>query len=185
MTPSVTLIPDDMITSDMSETLEVSSANHSLILQECDKLEAYFITMAKKIVPTTTYEMAMFETLICEAWKAEMLNCYEVLKGKTSEVMIHDLLNAERDSYIEYIECKAEIEVFYYSGVFDGYGIFLGSLSSVDRVCLLSDGYKQKTIELMEHLEDIGDVPTFIFDRDEYDAKLKEEFYEAYPNAFK
>ena len=167
-----------------SEKVGTLSADNSLELQEDNPIDDYFVIMAEKIVPTTTYEMIMFETLYSEAWKAEMLNCYEVIKSKTSEEMIHELLNSERDSYIEYIENKAEIDIYYSSGVFEGWGILLGDLSSVDRVCILSDGYQLKTIELMERIEDIGDKPTFIFDKDKYNMKLKEEFFEGHPNAF-
>lgn len=170
--------------SSESEAVEALSANDNSDLQNHNAIDDFFSRMAIKIVPTTTYEMLMFETLISEAWKAEMLNCYEVIKSKASEKKIHELLDSERDSYIEYIENKAEIDIYYSSGVFDGQSVMLGTLSNVDRVCILSDGYKLKTIELMGRLKDIGDEPTFIFDRDKFYAKLKEEFFEAHPNAF-
>lgn len=170
--------------SSKGEEVDISSADNSLNLQNHNTIDDFFNMMAMKIVPTTTYEMLMFETLISEAWKSEMLNCYEVIKSKTTGNKIHELLNSERDSYIKYIKNKAEIDIYYSSGVFDGGDVMLGSLHNVDKVCILSDGYKEKTIELMERLKDIGNEPTFIFDKDKFYAKLKEEFFEAHPNAF-
>lgn len=170
--------------SSESKTTVESSTDNYLDLEEHNVIDDYFLMFAKKIVPTTTYEMLMFESLRGEAWKEEMLNCYEVIKSKTSEEMIHKLLDSERDSYIEYIKNKSQIDIYYASGVFNGEGIGLGTLSNVDRVCICSSGYELKTIELMGRLRDIGDKPTFIFDRNKFYAKLKDEFFEAHPNAF-
>ncbi len=177
-------IKNSSTNSSIGEAVEELSKDNSPSLQNHNMIDDFFEVMATKIVPTTTYEMLMFDTLISEAWKTEMLNCYEVIKSKTADKKIHKLLDSERDSYIEYIKNKAEIDIYYGSGVFEGEDAMLGTLSNVDRVCILSDGYKQKTIELIERLKSIGDKPTFIFDRDKFYAKLKGEFFETHPNAF-
>lgn len=165
----------NVINPSESETVDVSGLSFIYDLHEHNVIDDHFGRMAKKIVPSTTYEMLVFETLRCEAWKAEMLNCYKVLKSKSSMIKIRELLDLERDSYVKHIEQKSKIEIYYGTEVFNGKSDMPGSQSDVDTVCILSDGYKDKTIELMGSMKKIGIKPIFVFDSNKFSVKIIKE----------
>lgn len=156
-------------------------------LMDNNPIDKYFLMMAEKIVPTSTMDMVKFEVLVSEAWKAEMMNCYEIIKNRTSDENIKLLLDNERDSYVEYIKNKAEIDIYYDASdaFYEGDGsTTLGTISRVIRVGIWSESYKQKTLELFGRMKDMDIFPAFIFGESEYHEKLKEAFFESHQKAF-
>ena len=103
------------------------------------------------------------------------MNCYNVLKSKSSMKKIRELLDLERDSYVKYIEQKSKIEIYYGTEVFNGKSDMPASQSDVDIICILSDGYKDKTIELMGSMKNIGIKPVFVFNSNKFSVKIIKE----------
>ena len=98
-----------------------------------------------------------------------------VVLPKSSMIKIRELLDLERDSYVKHIEQKSKIEIYYGTEVFNGKSDMPGSQSDVDTVCILSDGYKDKTIELMGSMKKIGIKPIFVFDSNKFSVKIIKE----------
>ena len=136
-------------------------------LEDHNIIDDHFDMMGKKFERSSAYEMYAFEALRCEAWKAEMLNFYKILKSKTTAKRDHELLDSERDSYIKHIENHSYDDDM------------SGSLSSLDSTYIMTEGFKEKTIELMMRMKALNINPVFIFNRKKYSAKKIEKALES------
>jgi len=147
---------------------------------ESNPIDSYFSEMASKIVPTTTVEMVEFELIITSAWEAEMENCYDILKGKTKSEYVRGLLDDDKNSYVAYIMNNGKLSPYFSaSDAFSGNeNVSLGRIASVLSVSARTDGYRQKTVELIKHIQELDETHQFAFSESMYADLIKQTFPE-------
>ena len=157
---------------------------------ESNPIDNYFTEIANIIEPTTTLEMVNFELICNDAWEAEMINCYEILKNATNYEDVKNLIDNEKEFYDEYIKKNADLRMLLgASDAFDnmyndGSGYYIGSIGSIDRLTIITSAYEEKTAELFGYLKQIGITPEFIFSKEKYDEQMKQTFTDKWQKAF-
>jgi hypothetical protein len=136
-----------------------------------------------------TYEMTSYTSIHAEAWKAEMENCYEILKSHAINDVVRQFVADDKVAAINEIEAYANLNVLFggtnaFEGSsevsFMGEDLSMNTSTNVSRMSYWVDGYREKTKELFEQLEKISSTPEFIFSEDDYYQRLKQDFPDYY-----
>ena len=144
---------------------------------ERNGIDQFFDEMARTLSLSCTASMSHFAQIISEAWRAESDNFFEQLLSQTQNELVREWLENERYFHSRYNWYRAQFTAnFEASNMFDSDDAHLvtGSIVRILFPSDISEGYREKALELYARLERIGVDPQIIFCEDYYSRVLQE-----------
>ena len=177
-------------TRNSNNTDNQQNNDESIILsessQDTNPIDAFFHEISSVLSLYITIEMIEFESYRGMAWEAEMDNCYAILIKRAKNDLVREWVDNDRLSYNDYINNHAMLtSLFGTSNAFntDDETLSIGRISSVLRAAERTNGYRIKTMELFNYLNQIGIETYYIFSEEEYTTLLLSEFTQIIPDA--
>ena len=151
-------------------------------LFDTNPIDPFFLEMAHILVPTSTGEMNIFAQIAASAWFAEMNNAFDIMRNATHFEIAQQIIDEEREAFIEYVRRSAEVEVLLwasnaFSEPIEGEELFSGTIRGVIYLGYLREKWREKTEALFHRF----DISEFVFCEEQYYEELRAQLGHLFP----